>query len=134
MSHNGRHMTRRAFVAVCGVSVAAGAYKLIGADDDSYDAHAVALAVGAAFTDRGSARSVGEAYLRARPRERDERRLVGRLRRSNGAWTRVRRPEDVRRLARPQMRRDYEAGRLAAVDGWYLSVTEARLCALATFA
>jgi hypothetical protein len=134
VSPDQRRLSRRAFLALCGVSVAAGGYKLIGADQDTYDAHAVTVRVTAAFNDLPSARAVGEAYLRGRPHERDERRLVGRLRRSNGAWTRVRRPEDARRLARAQMRRDYEGGRLAAVDGWYLSVTEARLCALATFA
>jgi hypothetical protein len=131
-----RRTSRRAFLAVCGLSAAAGvtagAWKLIGGDDD--DAHAVTVRVASGFTDLRSAQAVGRAYLEAHPGERDERRLVRQLRRSNGAWSRVSRPADVRRLGAAEARRDYAAGRLATVGGWYLSVTEVRLCALTTFA
>ena len=135
MSGERRRLSRRAFVALGGASVlaGAGAWRLLGDGDDGREAHRVALRVAGAFTDLAAAQAVGAAYLGANPRARDERRLVSQLRRANPDWGRVAQPPAVRRLARTEARRDYAAGRLATVGGWYLSLTEARMCALATF-
>ena len=125
-----RAITRRGFIVLGGLAVGGGAAVLLSDDRDA----SLSRTVAASFSDADSARAVGEAYLQAVPSEDDLRRLGGALRRSNRAWARVAGPEDVRRLARAEVRRDYAAGRLVAVSGWYLSRTEARLCALATFA
>jgi hypothetical protein len=129
-----RRMSRRTFLTLCGVSVAAagsvGAVKLIGGGPREE----LTSRVAAAFSDLEAARGVGQAYLEDHSGEGDEGELVRLLEASNTAWRRVSGPRQVRRLARAEARRDYSAGRLATVDGWYLSRTEARLCALATYA
>jgi hypothetical protein len=40
---------------------------------------------------------------------------------------------EVRRALRERIQADFARGRLVQVDGWFLSETEARLCALATY-
>ena len=133
-----KRISRRAFLALCGASVAAasaGTLKLIGGKGHKKaPGEELTLRVAAVFTDRKSANAVGEAYLHVHPGEDDERRLVRLLRASNSAWSRSFSPTAIRTLGREQARRDYAAGRLTVVDGWYLSQTEARMCALTTFA
>ena len=133
----GRRVTRRRLLAVAGVTVvgaaAAGTVKLV-RDDEPAGSEALTRHVADAFSDDDSAKKVGAAYLRSNPRENDERRLVRLLEKSNGDWPRMTGKAEIRRLAREQARRDYRRGRLAVVEGWYLSQTEARLCALTTFA
>jgi hypothetical protein len=128
-----RRVSRRAFLALCGAAGAAGAtagvWKLV--DGEERDWRPTARRLGAAFSDAVAARAVGNAYLASNPRERDGRRLVARLRAASSDWSRVRRSDDVRRLAAVEVRRDYEAGRIANAGGWMLSLTEARLCGLA---
>ena len=129
-----RRTTRRVFLAAAGVAAASAATaKLLGGGEDRRHEE-LTRRVAAAFGDLAAARAVGAAYLRSRPAEADERRLVRELRRASRRWPEVSLPADVRRLARAEARRDYAAGRLAVVDGWYLSQTEGRLCALTTFA
>ena len=129
-------MTRRRFVAGGALAAAAafGVTRLV--DDEGGRPEArdeLTRRVSAGFADRDAARAVGDRYLAAHPDE-DELSVVRALRASDPAWSRVRTPANVRRLARRLSRRDYAAGRIVAVDGWYLSETEARICALATFA
>ena len=133
-------MSRRAFLVLCGASVATagsvGTVELLAGKGHKKSAprEQLTLRVAAVFTDRESANAVGEAYLRSHPRENDERRLVHLLSASNGVWRKLSRPNEIRRLGRAQARRDYALGRLTVVEGWYLSQTEARMCALTTFA
>jgi hypothetical protein len=65
-------------------------------------------------------RLVGEGYLAARPEEA----------------TPVRLQRAVGRLAdlEARIRDDFEHGRIVRIEGWALSVTEARLCSLALLA
>jgi hypothetical protein len=81
----------------------------------------------AVLGDPDAARRVGRRYLDGRPEERDERTLLRLLRQLGdpAALTQDR----VRRAVRS----DFAEGRVVLVEGWYLSQTEARLCALATF-
>jgi hypothetical protein len=81
--------------------------------------------------DRDAARSVGKRYLATRPGERDERTLL-RLLRPLGDPEVLARDELGTRVRRA-VRDDFTDGRVVLVDGWYLSETEARLCALTTF-
>lgn len=81
-----------------------------------------------------SARIVGREYLRGAPAAADLDRLTTLVLRGldleGGALAAV----DDRRLRQLVLRRtgqDFREGRTVAVDGWLLSATEARLCALA---
>ena len=72
-------------------------------------------------------RRLGRGYRANVPRESDSRRLAAAIRASR-PWTArvgVRHPPIA-----DQIRNDFDAGRTVVVDGWLLSVTEARQCAL----
>ena len=81
-----------------------------------------------------SAAAVGRAYLADHPDEADRDRLAAQL----GAGLRCQDCDPARSdtarlragLAR-QLRADFGQSRVVRVDGWVLSLTEARLCALA---
>ena len=128
-------MTRRRFIAGAAVAAAAaiGVSRL---SDEGGNGPGprdeLTRRVAAAFADRDAATAVGEKYLAAHPDEH-ELTVVRALRASDPRWARARTSANLRRLARRTSRLDYAAGRVVAVDGWYLSETEARMCALATF-
>jgi hypothetical protein len=70
----------------------------------------------APFADSAAARAIGAAYLRAYPHDAlADARAAARLARTEIA---------------ARVRDDFAAGRVVMLDGWMLSVTEARLCAL----
>ena len=81
-----------------------------------------------ALADLGAARRIGHAYLTVCPEDGDHRELSAWLDRTLG------RPADVpaaRTALQRAVQEDMRAGRSVVVDGWILSLTEARLCALA---
>jgi len=86
------------------------------------------------FINRESATIVGREYLRRAPREADVRLLVDLIcssekgRRAELAKADM---EKLRELLLQQQRQDFEEGRIVNVQGWILSETEARLCAVA---
>lgn len=87
------------------------------------------------FIHKESAVRVGRAYLRSFPGEADAQRLVSRLCASDPLKHRTLLDADSKRcfeLLALTHRQDFEKGRIVKVDGWILSETEARLCALAT--
>lgn len=94
----------------------------------------LALDLARFFAHRDSAKRVGLEYLRCVPREADERLLVD-LICSSRAERRAELDQankgKLRELLRLQMRQDFEHGRIVNVQGWILSETEGRLCALA---
>jgi hypothetical protein len=100
-----------------------------GADAEKADAYVADLSRSLAGS--AAVRSVGRAYLEQAPEEDDRALLIGlvstALRAGDGA------PAREQALARifEQVRLDFAANRIARVRGWLLSVTEARLCALA---
>jgi len=88
------------------------------------------------FDDPESARAVGAAYLEQAPAEADREQLLARLTGGRVAAYRelaVADPAALLKRVRVQHRDDFEAGRVASVRGWTLSLTEARVCAAATF-
>ena len=120
--------TRRRLLALAAAAgIGAAAWRL--ADDGVADSPEARLA--AVLGDRDAARSVGERYLAGRPGERDEQALL-RLLRPLGDPELLARDELGTRVRRA-VREDFAQGRVVLVDGWYLSETEARLCALTTF-
>lgn len=80
-----------------------------------------------------SARAVGRAYLCVTPAERDREALARLL--ADGEPARVgasrTRAAELRATIARRIRDDFAHGRTTVVDGWVLSLTEARVCALA---
>lgn len=93
----------------------------------------------AVVPDLAAAGRLGRAYLAAHPDEREPRRLVVELLGSLGLSKERHAVDSVPAArwstrAREVVTEDYLAGRVVPVDGWVLSVTEARLYALAALA
>ena len=79
-----------------------------------------------------SARAVGNAYLCTNPCDADRAVLERALCGSNPCNKQFIDQPGLRAAVMSQVRSDYELGRVANVEGWILSQTEARLCALVT--
>jgi hypothetical protein len=87
------------------------------------------------LTSRDSAAIVGRMYLSGMPSEACPERLVRLLCHAGCGWRRglERAPaEHLRQWMREAVRKDFRTGQVVTVDGWRLSVTEARVCALVT--
>lgn len=89
----------------------------------------------AIFSNQVSAQAIGQRYLAGAAPEADIPRLItllcgveGRNRLATAS------DEQLRALFAERQREDFRHGRTVNVDGWMLSQTEARLCALSTFA
>jgi hypothetical protein len=74
-----------------------------------------------------SARVIGAAYLARHPAERDRSRLLKELDLGAAGCDGAR----IRALVADRRREDFASGRCVEVNGWILSRTEVRLCALA---
>lgn len=96
--------------------------------------HLLSAKLASVFYDRKSATVIGLEYLRRTPMEADARQLTNLIcARWQGRYDDIAHADTARikeRLLR-QQREDFEKGRIVNVQGWILSETEARLCALA---
>lgn len=84
------------------------------------------------FSKGASAAAVGRAYLLVASAEADTTRLLELLREGLGPVIDGDDLGALRRELSAAIRRDFAAERTTSLDGWILSQTEARLCALAT--
>lgn len=88
----------------------------------------------AVLSDPAGARDIGRAYLQQVPSEANGRQLVSliaeRYPRGMAAQVHV---DEVREYLSNLAREDFAHGRTVELNGWVLSRTEARLCALACF-
>jgi hypothetical protein len=127
-------MTRRAFLAAAALAAAGGGlvYRSRPGDFESkLDQTAEAARL---FDELEAAQRIGRVYLDDHPEEADLATLVRLLEKESGWRTAWEGPsERIAELARWATRHDYDKGRIVAVEGWILSRTEARLCALTTF-
>jgi len=81
---------------------------------------------------QSSAKVVGLEYLRGVPGEATETRLVSLICSGHGKPPPIGcGPRAIREWASARSRDDFGAGRVVEVQGWVLSATEVRLCALA---
>jgi hypothetical protein len=86
------------------------------------------------FSRRTSAATVGRAYLAGHPREAEVDHLVGELRAALRRWDCEPDRADLTTLRAAMSRlvnEDFARSRVVRVDGWVLSLSEARLCGLA---
>jgi hypothetical protein len=89
------------------------------------------------FHDKDSARVVGREYLRIKPVEADTLKLTELIcagRQDRYAELSHSGMVKLRRMLLHQQREDFDKGRIVNVQGWILSETEARLCALTALA
>jgi hypothetical protein len=126
-------VTRRRFVGIALVTVTGGA-ALVAAVGVSRRAGGPGLAeLPVAIGEPGlwGARRIGRAWLRAHPEEADRialERLLAPLPEALRRTGSLRDPKVLEWL-RERQRADFAADRIVELDGWWLSQTEARLCA-----
>lgn len=118
-----RVIDRRRFLAL-GAVVAAG---VVAPACDAGDTRSLSRPDLLAALGPDAVRRLGRRYRESLPRERDASRLEAAIRASR-PWTA--RLGVAHSPIADQVREDFEAGRTVVVDGWLLSVTEARQCAL----
>jgi hypothetical protein len=120
--------TRRRVLAFL-ASACGGVASWASARSDTASLHSRLVAL---FTDPGSARTIGLAYLRTvGEAEASPERLVQAI---SGASEAVMASSELKRVIGARIRSDFAEGAIVTVDGWMLSRTEARLCALAALA
>jgi hypothetical protein len=84
--------------------------------------------------DLESARRVGQVYLQKAPEEADRDRLLMQIFPELTPARQIDSPAAWRRAYTAKCRQDFAEGQTVRIDGWVLSLTEARLCALAAIA
>jgi hypothetical protein len=89
------------------------------------------MALAKLLPDTDSAIVVGREYLRRHPDERDLERVRSALSAVLGGPFEALAPTVLRQRVRHRVHQDFAENQVTLVDGWILSVTEARLCALA---
>ena len=85
------------------------------------------------FTNTKSANAVGLRYLAAAPGEADARLLTGLICGTRDRYRRLMEADSgrLRELLIEQQKQDFGNGRVVTLEGWILSETEVRLCAIA---
>lgn len=129
-------LTRRGFLRMTCAIVAIGSTRLPDLFAASYGYHnPLASKFVGFFQDKESARAVGREYLRIAPVEADTLKLTELIcagRQERYAELCHASMGKVRSMLLQQQREDFEKDRIVNVQGWILSRTEVRLCALAT--
>ena len=82
--------------------------------------------------DRASARAIGRVFLEERSEERSRDRLIRKILGDDRDGSALADPGALRVYLRDRIRRDFARSETIELDGWVLSLTEVRLCALAT--
>jgi hypothetical protein len=123
-----RLVDRRLFLRESGAALALGLTSAACAADAGYDAAALARPALLDALGPGAVRAVGARYREATPGERDAGAIRDAILASRPWAARLRwtRSPSVAEL----VQRDFGDGRTVVVDGWVLSATEARQCAL----
>jgi hypothetical protein len=95
--------------------------------------------VDAVFAHKRSAVVLGRSYLQTERVDQETvlRRLIGDIfpeQHNPESWVTTAEKAELRRALAARIRDDFDAECVVSVDGWVLSATEARLCALAALA
>lgn len=135
MKFAGIRVSRRRLLGIIACVAAAGNSVLAVSIEDEEDGAKRRLM--ALISDRQSAHAVGRSYLRKHPDECESDRLLALIRQA------VALSDDeiaqspklrLRERFRSAFVRDFEHRRVTSVNGWTVSLTEARLCALISIA
>ena len=81
---------------------------------------------------RASARAIGRVFLEERSEEGSRGRLIRKILGDDRGGSALADPGALRVYLRDRIRRDFARSETIELDGWVLSLTEVRLCALAT--
>ena len=81
---------------------------------------------------RASARAIGRVFLEERSEEGSRDRLIRKILGDDRGGSALSDPGALRVYLRDRIRRDFARSETIELDGWVLSLTEVRLCALAT--
>lgn len=132
------HMSRRRLLRLM-IGVAAGlALYPSGQTSGWRDQHdELAARLAALFSQPQSAAAIGQAYLQQYAHEADALRLHRLIVRDvvqQGAGLRDAGDAELKSLLQQRIWQDFADDRVVKLNGWILSVTEARLCALAALA
>ena len=79
--------------------------------------------------DEQTIRKTGAAYLQKMPGEKDHNKLVGLLA-GNSSIAGSSDENEIHQYLEEKIKRDFDEGKTVMLNGWLLSVTEARQCAL----
>jgi hypothetical protein len=120
---------RRQFLRIAAAGVLASMTSTACADDDAANARELAHPALVSLLGPSGVRELGVRYRQMVPKEDG----IGELRAALGHETR-RLPWLPRRTVADRIREDFAEGRTVVVNGWVLSVTEARQCALLSLA
>jgi hypothetical protein len=118
-------LTRRRFLLLIAASAgaSAAAWRLL-VDDRPTGVRPTGV-LAELFDDYAAARAVGREYLKSHAEEEGKQRLIVLLSLREDLP-----PAFLRERMRAAVRADYTESRVVLVGGWYLSFSEARLCAL----
>ena len=128
--------TRRAFLLkISGLATLAVGYPLVGrflTEKDNTTSH-LTDSLSRLLQHPNSARLIGTEYLRQNPKEGNIRVLTQKISGKGTqylAQSNLQKPRAAATSIGSQIRNDFEHGHITQIDGWYLTVTEARMCAL----
>jgi len=119
---------RRFLAAASGIGATLGFGSMAGAAPPSVDKEVQTICDAAGYDFRAAAR-IAQAYWATGVEDRDATRLTEWLRHRAAASDAT---GDVPKRLRLCIQEDFTAGRTVNVDGWILSETETRICALKT--
>ena len=132
-----KNITRRRFLRILGFLSAFSLTRPSRALDQfatSSEPELLASKLANFFIHKDSASAIGREYLRCAPREANELLLVNlicsSLKKNRNELEKVN-VDELRELLVLQQRNDFKNGHIIKVQGWILSETEVRLCALA---
>lgn len=126
-------MKRRLFIAASGLGISALAFSALALFDDLFSRNSYARPVFLSqLCDDETLRLLGRAYINLTPEGRRKEILMKHLY-GKPVDARSLRQNDIRSMheqVENAIRKDFNAGSTVTLNGWILSVTEARQCAL----
>lgn len=132
-----RHLTRRSFLRISAYVGFFGVFvplRIFEQFDVRPGLDPLTLKLASYHFNRASAKRIGETYLRSIPSEADIPLLVSLICPADRERIIEFETADLigcRKLLKRRLRQDFENGQMVDVQGWILSKTEIRLCALA---
>jgi hypothetical protein len=118
-------MKRRDFILIATTGIAAVAVPYYYLKDVDYDSALAKPQLLSTIWDTKTINTIGNQYRLQVPDENSERILVKLLSADLSSA-----PEQLDKSLQEKIKKDFETGNTVMIDGWILSITEARQCAL----